>query len=188
MRAVLRIAVVGVAAAALYYGRDAVDWDAFWRMPEEVTPAVPARVPPAAQEPKTRSRDINLPARKASPVVAPPEVPVVMPSVLAAPPPQKPPLVIPLDPDPPHAARLVTRVEPVYPPLARQARMAGAVVIEGVVGVQGHIEDARVVSGNPVLGAAALDAVRQWTYEPARANGQYVSSPVRVTVNFTLDR
>jgi protein TonB len=84
-------------------------------------------------------------------------------------------------------ARLLHRVEPVYPPLARQTRISGTVELTGVVGTNGRIRELRVVSGHPFLAAAALEAVRQWVYEPTLLNGEAVEVIAPITVNFRLN-
>jgi len=72
-------------------------------------------------------------------------------------------------------ARIVRRVEPVYPPLARQARISGTVKLTGVIGVDGRIRELQVVNGHPLLARVALEAVRQWVYEPTLLNGKPVN-------------
>jgi protein TonB len=84
-------------------------------------------------------------------------------------------------------ARLLHRVEPVYPPLARQTRISGTVELTGVIGTDGRIRELRVVSGHPFLAAAALEAVRQWVYEPTLLNGEPVEVIAPITVNFRLN-
>jgi protein TonB len=86
-----------------------------------------------------------------------------------------------------HMARLVHRVDPVYPSIARQARISGAVELTGVIGSDGHIRELRVVKGHPFLAHAALEAVRQWVYEPTLLNGEAVEVIAPFTVNFLLN-
>jgi len=86
-----------------------------------------------------------------------------------------------------HPARLVRRVEPVYPPLARAARISGTVELTGVIATDGRIRELRVVSGHPFLAQAALDAVRQWIYEPTVLNGEPVEVMAPITVRFYLN-
>jgi len=81
---------------------------------------------------------------------------------------------------------LVHRVQPNYPPLARQARIQGQVVIAALIGKDGSIQNLRVVSGHPMLTGAALDAVRQWKYKPYFLNGEPVEVDTQIMVNFTL--
>jgi periplasmic protein TonB len=77
-------------------------------------------------------------------------------------------------------------VAPVYPAIARQARVQGTVVIQAVIGADGAVRDARVQSSLPLLDQAALDAVRQWRYEPTLLNGVPVAVIMTVSVRFTL--
>jgi protein TonB len=81
---------------------------------------------------------------------------------------------------------LVRKVAPAYPPLAKQARIQGSVVLQAVIGKDGTIQNLRAVSGHPMLIPSALDAVRQWKYKPYFLNGEPVEVDTQVTVNFTL--
>ncbi|HKW16042.1 MAG TPA: TonB family protein [Terriglobales bacterium] len=78
------------------------------------------------------------------------------------------------------------RVQPMYPPLARTARVQGSVVLAAVIGKDGTIQNLHVLSGHPLLTQAALDAVKQWRYRPYILNGEPVEVDTQVTVNFTL--
>jgi protein TonB len=84
------------------------------------------------------------------------------------------------------AANLIHQVNPAYPPLARQARIQGKVVLEAMISKDGSIESLRVISGHPFLSAAALEAVKQWKYRPTILNGEPVEVTTEVTVTFTL--
>ena len=84
------------------------------------------------------------------------------------------------------AAKIVHQVTPVYPPLARQARISGIVRLEAVISRSGMIESLQVMSGHPLLTQAALDAVRQWVYQPTLLNGQPVEVVTQIEVNFKL--
>ena len=84
------------------------------------------------------------------------------------------------------AANLIHQVNPIYPPLARQARVQGVVVMEAVISKEGSIESLRVVTGHPLLNQAALDAVKQWKYRPTLLNGEPVEVITTVTVTFNL--
>jgi periplasmic protein TonB len=81
---------------------------------------------------------------------------------------------------------LVHQVKPAYPPLARQARIQGAVVLQAVIAKDGSIQGLKVVSGHPMLTPSAIDAVKQWRYKPYFLNGEPVEVETVVTVNFTL--
>jgi periplasmic protein TonB len=81
---------------------------------------------------------------------------------------------------------LVRKILPTYPPLARSARIQGAVVLQAVIGKQGIIENLRVLAGHPMLAPAAIDAVRQWRYRPYVLNNEPVEVETQITVNFSL--
>jgi protein TonB len=84
------------------------------------------------------------------------------------------------------AGLLQHRVEPAYPPLARQARIQGQVVLHAIISKNGTIENLRVMSGHPLLSQAALDAVRQWRYKPYFLNNEPVEVETQITVNFRM--
>lgn len=79
------------------------------------------------------------------------------------------------------------RGEPVYPPIAKTAHAQGNVELECVVGVDGHIKEVKVKSGNPLLIHAAVDAAWQWIYEPTRLNGVPIEIITILTFNFKLN-
>jgi protein TonB len=81
---------------------------------------------------------------------------------------------------------LVKKVQPVYPPLARQARIQGTVLLRAQIGKDGSIQNLQLVSGHPMLVQSALDAVKQWKYKPYLLNGEPVEVDTEVAVNFTL--
>jgi periplasmic protein TonB len=81
---------------------------------------------------------------------------------------------------------LVRRVNPTYPPLARQARIQGTVILRAVISKDGSIENLQLVSGHPMLAPAAIEAVKQWRYKPYLLNGEPVEVDTEVQVNFTL--
>ena len=83
-------------------------------------------------------------------------------------------------------ANLIRQVRPVYPPLARQARIQGTVKLTAIIAKNGTIEKLEVVSGHPLLIPSALQAVKQWRYKPTLLNGQPVEVVTQVDVNFTL--
>jgi protein TonB len=70
-------------------------------------------------------------------------------------------------------------VPPIFPRLARQARVSGTVVLEAIVTAEGKVADIKVISGHPLLLQAAIDCVKQWEYEPTQLNG--VPTPVILT-------
>jgi len=81
---------------------------------------------------------------------------------------------------------VVSRVAPVYPPLAKQARIQGVVRLEAHIGRDGKVMNLTVISGHPLLVQAALDAVRQWVYKPTLLYGEAVEVITTIDVNFTL--
>src|SRR5205809_6752730 len=81
---------------------------------------------------------------------------------------------------------LIRKVQPAYPPLARQARIQGQVVLQAEISKDGSIENLRLISGHPMLAPAAIEAVKQWRYKPYLLNGEPVAVETTVQVNFTL--
>jgi len=150
--------------------------------------------PPVAQAPTTPPTDTATPAASPAEPEAPPERPRTVgqpptaertrtrPERDAAPPDRSPVRVGGAIPQP-----TKTRdVRPVYPMIAQRARVQGIVIIEAKIDTTGKVGDLRVLRSIPLLDQAALDAVRQWEYEPTRLNGVPVPVIVTVTVNFTL--
>ena len=76
------------------------------------------------------------------------------------------------------SAKLVRQPRPVYPPLAKQARISGVVKLSAVISKDGTIKELQVISGHPLLVPAALEAVKQWVYQPTLLNGEPVEVPV----------
>jgi protein TonB len=106
-----------------------------------------------------------------------------------APPPPPPP------PPPPAPVRVggnikpptkLKDVRPVYPSIAQSARVQGVVIIEATIGPDGRVQEAKVLRSIALLDAAALEAVKQWTFTPTTLNGTPVPVIMTVTVNFTL--
>lgn len=84
------------------------------------------------------------------------------------------------------APKLVHEVPPAYPPLAIQARVSGVVVMEAHVGTDGHVRSVRVVSGNPILNDAAMEAVKQRRYQPLLLNGVPTEFLLTMTMAFRI--
>jgi TonB family protein len=82
--------------------------------------------------------------------------------------------------------KLVSAPPPDYPPLARQARIQGAVKLSVVIGLDGTAQNISVLSGHPLLVPAALEAVKHWTWQPTALNGRPTEIQTEVDVNFTL--
>ena len=83
-------------------------------------------------------------------------------------------------------AQLVRRVEPIYPAVARQARITGNVELLATVGPNGKVKKVQVTSGHPLLAQAAADAVAKWTYSPTLLNGAPVEVVTHVTIAFNM--
>ena len=84
------------------------------------------------------------------------------------------------------AAKILRQVKPIYPPLARQAHLSGDVLLEAVISREGTIESLRVINGQPLFVNAAIDAVRQWIYQPTLLNGEPVEVLTQIEVHFKL--
>ena len=78
-------------------------------------------------------------------------------------------------------------VAPVYPSIARSARVSGTVILEAVIAEDGRVEDVRVLRSIALLDEAAIEAVRQWRFTPTLLNGRPVRVLMTVTVSFTLN-
>jgi protein TonB len=85
-------------------------------------------------------------------------------------------------------ARLVRQPKPVYPALAKQARIQGVVKLSAVIAKDGTIQQLEVISGHPLLVPAALEAVKQWVYQPTTLNSEAVEVVTQIDVNFTLSQ
>ena len=75
---------------------------------------------------------------------------------------------------------------PVYPDIARFAKIQGRVVLEVIIGVDGKVHDPKILVSIPLLDQAAIDAVRRWEYRPTQLNGRAIPVILKVTMNFTL--
>lgn len=84
------------------------------------------------------------------------------------------------------ASHLLKRVSPVYPPLARQAHIQGTVILKVRITKSGEVANIQLVSGHPMLAPAAIEAVKQWKYDPYLLNSEPVTVDTQVAVNFTL--
>lgn len=84
------------------------------------------------------------------------------------------------------AKQLLSKTTPVYPPEAKVAKIQGKVVLEAVIGTDGHVENLKAVSGPQELQQSALDAVRQWVYKPYLLNGKPVEVMTTINVTYTL--
>ena len=80
----------------------------------------------------------------------------------------------------------ITKVPPIYPDIAREAGVDGVVLVQALVGKDGHVKDVRVVKPIPMLDDAAITAVKQWVFKPALSNNKPVAVWVAVPVRFSL--
>jgi len=84
--------------------------------------------------------------------------------------------------------KLISSTQPVYPEIAKSARIQGTVELAALIGPDGHVQQLSVVSGHPLLRQSALDAVKTWVYEPTLLNGSPVSVSTTVDIIFTLSQ
>ena len=114
------------------------------------------------------------------------------PAMPAAAPPPHPPVVEKVPSGPirvstgAQMAKLIKKVIPEYPPLAKTARVSGVVHLLGVISKDGTIQNLQLISGHPLLARAAMEAVGQWRYQPTLLNGQPVEVIAPIDVTFTL--
>jgi len=85
-------------------------------------------------------------------------------------------------------ANLIKQPKPVYPPLAKAARVQGTVKFQATISKDGTIENLQLLSGPPLLVQAAMQAVQQWQYKPTLLNGDPVEVITTIDVNFTLSQ
>jgi periplasmic protein TonB len=114
------------------------------------------------------------------PGVAPNSAEAVIPPVVTSVP-QRVPVTSTIE-----TAKLISRVQPAYPALAIQARIQGNVVLHAIIGRDGEVSELQVLSGDPLVVNAAVEAVRQWRYSPTLLNGQAVEVETTITVSFVL--
>jgi len=84
------------------------------------------------------------------------------------------------------SAKLIRKVTPAYPPIARSAHISGTVVLHAVIAKNGMVQQLQFVSGPALLMASAMDAVREWRYEPTELNGQPVEVDTTIQVVYSL--
>ena len=84
------------------------------------------------------------------------------------------------------AGRLIRRVEPSYPPIAKQAHISGTVILHAIIAKDGTVQELQLISGPPLLVRNAMDAIRQWRYQPYLLNGEPVEVETTISVIFTL--
>jgi TonB family protein len=86
------------------------------------------------------------------------------------------------------SANLIRKVTPVYPPLAKQARIQGTVRFTALIGTDGSVINLQLVDGHPLLVPSAQEAVQQWQYKPTLLNGNAAEVITQIDVNYTLSQ
>ena len=86
-----------------------------------------------------------------------------------------------------HAPKVIHKVDPLYPESARRDHISGVVVVQAMIDTGGHVADAIPLQGPPELTEAAIDAVKQFTFEPATRQGKPVPVVFNLTINFKLN-
>ena len=81
---------------------------------------------------------------------------------------------------------VVTKVPPVYPPIAKQLKIQGNVELEAFVNTSGEVEKVSIVSGNPVLTKPAAEALKKWKFKPFVSDGQALGQLVPINISFKL--
>ncbi len=84
--------------------------------------------------------------------------------------------------------KLIRQVKPVYPDLAVQSRVSALVILEAEVDTRGHVKAVKVLRGHPLFDESAMEAVKQWRYQPLLLNGEPTGFILTVTVNFNLQQ
>ncbi len=134
------------------------------------SPPEPAPSAPAALGSATKSADGTMAKMVSAPTVNPPKpvsAPVQVSQVIST-------------------GLLLKRVQPVYPPLARQLKVEGLVQLQASIGKDGSVTSLKLLSGDALLTHSAIEAVKQWKYKPYSVNGEPVEMQTLVTVNFRL--
>jgi periplasmic protein TonB len=160
---------------------------------EKEPPVIPKTIPKFKPQPAAPSSDIgvvgSVPGLPGSPSDG---VINSLIAITAAPPPPSP-----AKPQTPgrirrggvvEEANLIYGPKPVYPQLAKMARIQGTVRLQALIATDGTIKGLKVMSGHPLLVKAALDAVERWRYRPTLLNGQPVEVETEVDVNFALEQ
>jgi protein TonB len=86
------------------------------------------------------------------------------------------------------AAMVLKKIQPVYPQLAKSARVSGVVHLAAIIAKDGTIQELHSLGGPALLIQAAMDAVKQWVYRPTLLNGEPVQVETTIDVNFTLNQ
>ncbi len=158
-------------------------------MPEPDDPSIPPTETPEGIPPEKPETFDRVDSRENTPdIIAgdPRGIPEATPEPPPPPPPapRAEPVRVGGDVRPPVRTK---NVAPIYPSIAQSARVQGVVIIEATIGLDGRVQDAKILRSVPLLDAAALEAVRQWEYTPTTLNGNPVPVVMTVTVQFALN-
>jgi len=140
--------------------------------------AFPKITPVVAPAPAPATTAVNAPIT--APIVSVPDPPVFS---FSTPLPAQPALRVSGGVE---NAVLLKKTLPIYPLSAKQRRLQGAVVLDATIDRNGRIQGVQVESGDRLLASAAIEAVRQWVYKPARLGGQPIDVQTRIVVNFAM--
>jgi len=80
--------------------------------------------------------------------------------------------------------KVIKKVPPAYPQVAKQRRLSGSVVVQGTVDKNGRISNLQLISGSPLFRNAAFEALKQWVFQPARLNGQAIEQSTTIRLVF----
>jgi periplasmic protein TonB len=152
--------------------------------PRNIPPTIFRHVPTSPVDPGDSTAD-PIPGQPASPGT--PGGSPMNPHPVPPPPGDPPPAVVRrLISEPAQMAQLIRRVEPIYPPLARQIQREGRVELRAIISTAGTIESLEVLSGDSLFIQSALAAVREWRYRPTILNGRPIEVDTHITVIYTL--
>jgi protein TonB len=157
----------------------------FCPLPSVPTP-ISVRNPIPSPEPDGPDGDpiIGLPPNPGTPGGSIP----THPHPVLPPPDNQPPAVVRRSiSEPAQMAQLIRRIDPIYPPLARQIQREGRVELHAIISATGTIESLEVISGEPLFIQSALSAVREWRYRPTILNGRPIEVDTHITVIYTLN-
>ena len=156
-------------------------------VPQLSQPKIRTFIPPTAQHNSEQRALIDAPPTLTSGPVMPPALALQAPPAVILPPKQDGPVEQQVRVDSNiEAANLIKKVIPIYPQIARSARIQGTVRFTAHIGKDGRILNLKFTSGPPVLVDSASTAVKQWVYRPTLLNGKPVEVITQIDVNFTL--
>lgn len=84
------------------------------------------------------------------------------------------------------AAKMLRQIQPMYPQIAKTAHVQGTVILHAIIAKDGTVQELQYISGPALLMRSAMDAVRQWKYQPTLLNGEPVEVDTTISVVFTL--